>query len=63
MSRFKTRIKYTELRLLLVSSAEVMEFIAYVNDIKRSLTMKFRQLVLSAGDQIWSLGPLFVSAS
>ncbi|PIN06596.1 putative unusual protein kinase [Handroanthus impetiginosus] len=59
MSRFKTRIKYIQLRLLL----EVMEFIAYMNDIKRSLTMKFGKFILSAGDQIRSLCLLFVSAS
>ncbi|KAI3462221.1 hypothetical protein Pfo_018884 [Paulownia fortunei] len=58
-SRFKISIKYIQLRFLL----EIMEFIAYMDEIRCSLTTKLRQVMLSAGDHIWSLRPLFVSTS
>ncbi|CAA0814539.1 Protein kinase superfamily protein [Striga hermonthica] len=59
LSRFKTRIKYIQLRLLL----EIMEFVAYMDDVSRSLITKLRRLILSAKDRIWSLHHLLVSAT
>ncbi|GER47051.1 protein kinase superfamily protein [Striga asiatica] len=59
LSRFKTSIKYIQLRLFL----EIMEFVAYMDDVSRSLITKLRRLILSAEDRIWSLHHLLVSAS
>ncbi|KAK4411912.1 hypothetical protein Sango_0264200 [Sesamum angolense] len=58
MSRFKTSIKYIRLRILL----EFMEFVAYMNDIRHLMTARLRQFILSSGDHIWSLRPLFISS-
>ncbi|XP_020552103.1 uncharacterized aarF domain-containing protein kinase 1 isoform X3 [Sesamum indicum] len=57
-ARFKTSIKYIRLWILL----EIMEFVAYMNDIRHSMTARLRQFILSAGDHIWSLGPLLISS-
>ncbi|KAL6523021.1 hypothetical protein OROMI_031369 [Orobanche minor] len=58
LSRFMISFKYIQLRLLL----EIMEFVAYMDEIRRSLISKLRRVILSAEDHIRSLRPLFLSA-
>ncbi|KAL8532292.1 hypothetical protein ACS0TY_008767 [Phlomoides rotata] len=51
VSRFKTSIKYIQLRLLL----EILEFAAFMNEIRVSLATKLRQIMSSSRDHILRL--------
>lgn len=55
-SRFKTSIKYMQLRIIL----GVMEFVSYMDEIGHWCAIKLRQFIASARDQIWRFYPLLL---
>lgn len=55
-SRFKTSIKYMQLRIIL----GVMELVSYMDEIGHWCATKLRQFKVSARDQIWRFYPLLL---